>query len=107
MNILVITMILYLLSIYNTLIFLILIVASGRAPIDAIIDGISFKFPPSPPLSQPMDISDDQYCNRRTMSENCENNLCSCTHKLDIPLNAIVEIVLVDECEYIIIGNCK
>jgi len=76
-------------------------VASGRSTIDAIIDGISFKLPPSPPLSQFMDIPHDQYCNRKTIPENCNNNLCSCTHKLDIPLNAIVEIVLIDECKYI------
>ncbi|XP_014471746.1 PREDICTED: laccase-4-like [Dinoponera quadriceps] len=74
-------------------------VAAGRATINGLMDGISFKFPPSPPLSQPMDIPDNQYCNRSTIPDNCEGGVCTCTHKLDIPLNAIVEILLVDELQ--------
>ncbi|CAL1684660.1 unnamed protein product [Lasius platythorax] len=74
-------------------------VAVGRISLDATIDGISFTFPPSPPLSQPMDIPNNQYCNRTTRPESCTNGVCSCTQKLDIPLNAIVEILLVDEVQ--------
>ncbi|XP_072743934.1 uncharacterized protein [Anoplolepis gracilipes] len=74
-------------------------VALGRIALDGTIDGISFKFPPSPPLSQPMDIPSNQYCNRTALPKSCNNGVCSCTQKLDIPLNAIVEILLVDEVQ--------
>ncbi|EFN87980.1 Laccase-4 [Harpegnathos saltator] len=74
-------------------------VASGRATINALIDGISFEFPPSPPLSQSSDIPHNQYCNRNTISDRCPDGMCTCTHRLDIPLNALTEIVLVDELQ--------
>ncbi|EFN74335.1 Laccase-4 [Camponotus floridanus] len=73
--------------------------AQGKLALAGIIDGISFKFPSSPPLSQPMDIPNNQYCNRNNLPENCTDSVCTCTHRLDIPLNAIVEIVLVDEVQ--------
>ncbi|XP_012225378.2 uncharacterized protein [Linepithema humile] len=68
--------------------------------LNAVVDGISFKFPPSPPLSQPEDIPSNQYCNENTLFEHCPGNgACTCTHKLNIPLNSIVEILLIDELQ--------
>ncbi|XP_050461961.1 uncharacterized protein LOC126856957 [Cataglyphis hispanica] len=75
------------------------LLAAGRLSLNGVIDGISFKFPPSPPLSQSKDIPNNQYCNRTIQPENCANGVCMCTHKLDIPLNSIVEILLIDEVQ--------
>lgn len=62
----------------------------------SLIDEISYLSPPAPLLSQYDDINPEQFCNGDNRPANCGNN-CMCTHKIDIPLNAIVEIVLVDE----------
>ncbi|KAM0733524.1 Laccase-1 [Formica fusca] len=75
------------------------LLAAGTLSLSGIVDGISFKFPPSPPLSQPKDIPNNQYCNRTTLPESCANGVCTCTHKVDIPLNSVVEILLVDEVQ--------
>ncbi|KAJ8685501.1 hypothetical protein QAD02_021294 [Eretmocerus hayati] len=62
----------------------------------SLVDEISFTFPPSPPLSQIDDIPPEQFCNGDNRPADCGAN-CMCTHKVDIPYNAIVEVVLVDE----------
>ncbi|KAG7209471.1 hypothetical protein KM043_015558 [Ampulex compressa] len=62
----------------------------------SLIDRIAFTFPPSPPLSQPDDIPAGQYCNYTRRPDTCDKN-CICTHMLEIPLHALVEIILVDE----------
>ncbi|XP_059471482.1 uncharacterized protein LOC132194315 [Neocloeon triangulifer] len=64
----------------------------------SLVDNISFVFPKSPPLSQPEDIPPQQYCNGDDRPPQCGAN-CMCTHNVDIPLNAIVEVVLVDEVQ--------
>ncbi|KAJ8951038.1 hypothetical protein NQ314_007738 [Rhamnusium bicolor] len=62
----------------------------------SLIDEISYLSAPSPLLSQYDDINPEQFCNGDNRPANCGQN-CMCTHKVDIPLNAIVEVVLVDE----------
>lgn len=62
----------------------------------SLIDEISYLSPPAPLLSQYDEINPEQFCNGDNRPANCGNN-CMCTHKIDIPMNAIVEIVLVDE----------
>lgn len=42
------------------------------------------------------DIPPEQFCNGDNRPPDCGMN-CMCTHTVDIPLNAIVEVVLVDE----------
>lgn len=71
----------------------------------SLVDEISYQSPPAPPLSQIEDISPDQFCNGDNKPADCGTN-CMCTHKVDIPLNAVVEVVLVDEGEYSEGGNC-
>ncbi|GJQ82110.1 Lac2 [Trypoxylus dichotomus] len=39
-----------------------------------------------------------QFCNGDNRPPDCGQN-CMCTHKIDIPLNAVVEVVLVDEVQ--------
>lgn len=66
----------------------------------SLVDEISFTFPPAPPLSQIDDIPPEQFCNGDNRPADCGAN-CMCTHQVDIPHNAVVEVVLVDE------GNLK
>lgn len=71
-------------------------VAPGGDHVISLIDEISYSSPPAPPLSQIDDIPPEQFCNGDNRPANCGQN-CMCTHAVDIPLNAIVEVVLVDE----------
>ncbi|KAK2584471.1 hypothetical protein KPH14_006846 [Odynerus spinipes] len=64
----------------------------------SLVDEISFTFPPSPPLSQINDVPPEQFCNGDNRPADCGAN-CMCTHQVDIPYNAIVEVVLVDEVQ--------
>ncbi|XP_030761539.1 laccase-7-like [Sitophilus oryzae] len=72
--------------------------ATGGDHVISLIDEISFQFPGSPPLSQIDDIPPEQFCNGDNRPEECGFN-CECTHAVDIPMNAIVEVVLVDEVQ--------
>jgi len=62
----------------------------------SLIDEISYLSAPAPLTSQYNDINPEQFCNGDNRPADCGPN-CMCTHKIDIPLNAIVEVVLVDE----------
>lgn len=66
------------------------------------IDEISYLAAPAPLLTQYDEINPEQFCNGDNRPADCGPN-CMCTHKVDIPLNAIVEIVLVDEGIYYIL----
>jgi hypothetical protein len=84
----------------NSYKFLVLTVAPTGDHVISLVDEISFVFPPSPPLSQIDDIPPEQFCNGDNRPADCGAN-CMCTHKVDIPLNAVVEVVLVDEGEFL------
>ncbi|XP_050416521.1 uncharacterized protein LOC126830218 [Patella vulgata] len=58
---------------------------------------ISTIFPPSPPLGQWSDLSEDMFCNSETVSINCTVKYCQCVHRLQVALGDVVEIILVDE----------
>lgn len=68
----------------------------ANANVAATLNGISYQQAPSPPISQLNDMPPSQFCDGNR--DNCTN--CVCTHMLRIPLNATVEIILVDTCEY-------
>jgi FtsP/CotA-like multicopper oxidase with cupredoxin domain len=87
-------------QIVNALSFVLLtyIVAPTGDHVISLIDEISYLSPPTPLLSQYDDINPEQFCNGDNRPANCGAN-CMCTHKVDIPLNAIVEVVLVDEVQ--------
>ncbi|KAE8745551.1 hypothetical protein FOCC_FOCC007740 [Frankliniella occidentalis] len=70
--------------------------APGGDHVISLIDGISFVFPPAPPLSQVRDIDPALFCNGDSRPFDCGAN-CMCVHKVDIPLHAVVEVVVVDE----------
>lgn len=62
----------------------------------SLIDEISYMSAPAPLTSQYDDIDPQQFCNGDNRPANC-GQTCMCTHKVDIKLGAIVEVVLVDE----------
>lgn len=71
-------------------------VAADGDHLMSLIDEISYKPPSAPMISQIHDIPPESFCNGDNRPPNC-GPTCTCTHKVDVPLNAIVEIVLVDE----------
>ncbi|KAH1017377.1 hypothetical protein HUJ05_008024 [Dendroctonus ponderosae] len=74
------------------------LVAPNGDHVISLIDEISHMSPPAPLLSQYDENDPSQFCNGDNRPPNCGAN-CMCTHKIDIPLNAIVEVVLVDEVQ--------
>ncbi|CAG9818287.1 unnamed protein product [Phaedon cochleariae] len=59
---------------------------------------ISMEMPSFPLLSQRNEISDGMFCNKETMNKtDCMDLHCQCHHGIHIPLNAIVELIFVDE----------
>ncbi|XP_070502911.1 uncharacterized protein [Chironomus tepperi] len=74
------------------------LVPPGGDHLISLVDEISYVGPPAPLLSQYDDVDPQQFCNGDNRPPNCGPN-CMCTHKIDIPLNAIVEIVLIDEVQ--------
>ncbi|XP_034141196.1 laccase-2 isoform X3 [Drosophila guanche] len=76
-----------------------LVVPSGDH-LTSLVDEISYISPPAPPLSQIDDVPSEYFCNGDNRPPNCGPN-CECTHMVDIPLGAIVEVVLVDEVQQV------
>ncbi|GAB6033503.1 hypothetical protein CHUAL_013382 [Chamberlinius hualienensis] len=72
---------------------------SGQTFYQPLINGIKLLLPPSPPLSQLADIDSSILCNEESlaaMGKNCTQELCQCVYLWSIPLNAEVEIVLIN-----------
>lgn len=64
------------------------------------INNLSLTFPDYPPLTQPQNIDDSQFCDEFHWPAECKGNrLCPCVHRLQVNLNSIVELVIVDESE--------
>lgn len=82
------------------------LVAPGGDHLISLIDEISYVSPPAPMISQLHDIPPEQFCNGDNRPPDCGLN-CMCTHTVDIPLNAIVEVVLVDEGKMININTLR
>lgn len=68
----------------------------GGDHVISLVDEISYTSPASPMLSQIDDIPPESFCNGDNKPANCGRN-CMCSHKVDIPMHAVVEVVLVDE----------
>lgn len=77
-----------------------MIAVTGDAHSVSYINDISLRLPPSPPLSQLEDIPPEMICHGENKPKDCENP-CMCTHIVDLPYNGIVELVIVDESEYL------
>jgi len=68
----------------------------GGDHVISLVDEISYTSPGSPMISQIDDIPPESFCNGDNKPANCGRN-CMCSHKVDIPRHAVVEVVLVDE----------
>ena len=55
------------------------------------------KLPPFPLLSQHNDLGKKyNFCNESTV-RNCTSQYCECTHVIEVPLGAVLELVLIDK----------
>lgn len=66
------------------------------------INGMTFKYPTSPILSQPEITPDDMICSIDERSEFCIANtprFCECLQILEVPVNKTIELVIIDEGE--------
>lgn len=70
--------------------------AGGGFHTVSLVDEISYMNPPSPLISQYYDLDQTLFCNGDKRPHDCGDN-CMCTHKVEIPLNSLVEVVVVDE----------
>lgn len=64
------------------------------------LNRISLKIPPVPLLPARDEIDESTFCNETSLKEkgiDCTKEFCECHHVLQIPLNSVVEMVLVDE----------
>lgn len=61
------------------------------------INNISFTYPSFTLLTQPDLITDDLFCDEGTWPERCQSqDHCTCIHRLKIPLNALIELYILD-----------
>lgn len=60
------------------------------------INHISMKLPPLALLPMREYLKPEMFCNESTV-EDCANKFCECSHVLSVPLNSVVELVLIDE----------
>ncbi|EEB11257.1 multicopper oxidase, putative [Pediculus humanus corporis] len=68
------------------------------------INNLTMLLPSSPLVSQSYQISPDSFCDENFIPEKCKKNLvenfpCECVHVVKIPLNSVVELVLVNKDE--------
>ncbi|XP_066146897.1 uncharacterized protein [Euwallacea fornicatus] len=62
------------------------------------INHISMQIPSFPLLPQRDQIGADMFCNENTVKgKNCSNGFCECPHAYALPLNSVVELVIIDE----------
>ncbi|CAG9808695.1 unnamed protein product [Chironomus riparius] len=63
------------------------------------INHISMKLPHIPAMIV-QDLLEHQFCNASSLEAqgiNCKETFCQCTHVLQVPLNSLVEMILIDE----------
>lgn len=64
------------------------------------LNHISMRLPHFPLMPARHMIDNDTFCNSYTMARegrNCKTEFCQCPHVLEVPMNATVELVIIDE----------
>lgn len=64
------------------------------------LNHISMKMPSMPFLIGREQNDETKYCNSSSLFErgiNCQKDFCECTHVYQVPLNATVEVIIIDE----------
>ncbi|XP_014205468.1 laccase-1-like [Copidosoma floridanum] len=69
------------------------------------LNNISLKLKSFPLLSQRNQIKPGDLCNVENIPKHCTSEHCACTHVIPLRLNAVVELVFVDEGKYVIINH--
>ena len=66
------------------------------------INGMSFKYPPSPILSQPENTLEKSICSLDKRSKECADTLlfCECLQLLQVPSRKTIEIILINKGNY-------
>ncbi|XP_030761003.1 laccase-like [Sitophilus oryzae] len=63
------------------------------------INNLTFAYPSSPLLTQPMDVPSSLICNEVLVPGTCKDDasICECVHLEDIPLGQSVEVIIIDK----------
>ncbi|GAB6026424.1 hypothetical protein CHUAL_012625 [Chamberlinius hualienensis] len=63
-----------------------------------LINFINFMFPPSPMLTQLIDVPESSFCNADSLAKvkNCSDTFCSCVHRVKANVGDLVEVVLIN-----------
>lgn len=62
------------------------------------VNNLSFAYPSFPLLSQPELITDSLFCDELNVPAGCiDLAQCPCIHRIKVELNAVVELIIVDE----------
>ncbi|XP_036321487.1 uncharacterized protein LOC118735681 [Rhagoletis pomonella] len=64
------------------------------------LNHISFKFPPMALMADRNQVDESLFCNDTSLAQqgiDCRSEFCQCHHVLQVPLNSVVEVILVDE----------
>lgn len=75
-------------------------VTNGNPVLTPQLNHITMTMPSMPLMPARDQINDSMFCNETTLKNqgiDCRKDFCRCHHVLQVPLNAIVEMVLVDE----------
>ncbi|KAF5298037.1 hypothetical protein FQR65_LT09848 [Abscondita terminalis] len=74
------------------------LVVDGEYYLAGLIDGISNVGTTAPLISQYNDINSNEFCNGDNKSDTCGTE-CLCSHVIALPLQAVVEVCIVDEVQ--------
>lgn len=63
------------------------------------VNGLTFKYPTSPLLSQPENIQEESICSLEKPSKQCAYTplFCECTQMIEVPARKYIDIILIDE----------
>uniref|UniRef100_A0A182NBB3 Uncharacterized protein n=1 Tax=Anopheles dirus TaxID=7168 RepID=A0A182NBB3_9DIPT len=69
----------------------------GSVMLQGAINNLSLSYPPFPLLTQREQIDESMFCDERSRPERCaDEQLCSCTHRVQIKLGELVELYILD-----------
>lgn len=80
--------------------YIILVSKTGDRFFGPQLNHISMKMPAQPLLIGRENNDESKFCNSTSLVEkniNCRHDFCECSHVIQVPLNATVELVLIDE----------
>ncbi|XP_039951037.1 uncharacterized protein LOC120768422 [Bactrocera tryoni] len=64
------------------------------------LNHISLKMPPMALMAERNNVDDSLFCNDTSLAQqgiDCRKDFCDCHHVLQVPLNSVVELIVVDE----------